>query len=96
MSASPQEQINECCRISQLLTWITTIKLVEKYETANWSFRQGDEVVNKKKNTYATVTTGTEHRNESEKTTGLNVINLSGKLPDFSYLLALLLQNNGV
>ena len=47
-------------------------------------------------NIYATGTTGTEHRNESEKTTSLNVINLSGKLPDCSYLLALLLQNNGV
>ena len=28
------------------------------------------------KNTYATGTTGMEHRNESEKTTSLNVINL--------------------
>ena len=48
------------------------------------------------KNAYATETTGTEHRNESEKTTSLNVINLSGKVPDCSYLLALLLQNNGI
>ena len=29
-------------------TWISTIKLVEKYETANWSLRQGDEQVNKR------------------------------------------------
>ena len=37
--------------ISQLQTWISTIKLVEKYETANWSLtslRQGDEEVNKR------------------------------------------------
>ena len=27
--------------------WISAIKLVEKYETANWSLRQGDEEVNK-------------------------------------------------
>ena len=39
------------------------------------------------KNTYATGTTGMEHRNESEKTTSLNVINLSGKLPDCTCLL---------
>ena len=32
MSASPQQQTNEWCRNSQLLTWISTIKLVEKYE----------------------------------------------------------------
>ena len=49
------------------------------------------------KNTYAIGTTGTEHLNESEKTTSLNVINLSICLQtDCSYLLALLLQNNGV
>ena len=29
-------------------TWISTIKLVEKYETANWSLGQGDEEVNKR------------------------------------------------
>ena len=34
MSASPQQQTNEWCRISQLQTWISTIKLVKKYETA--------------------------------------------------------------
>ena len=28
--------------------WISTIKIVEKYETANWSLRQGDEEVNKR------------------------------------------------
>ena len=28
--------------------WFSTIKLVEKYETANWSLRQGDEKVNKR------------------------------------------------
>ena len=27
---------------------ISTIKLVEKYETANWSLQQGDEEVNKR------------------------------------------------
>ena len=48
MSASPQQQTNEWCRIFQLLTWISTIKLVEKYETANWSLPQGDEKVNKR------------------------------------------------
>ena len=31
-----------------------------------------------------------------KKTTSLNVINLSAKLPDCSFLLALVLQNNGV
>ena len=36
------------CRISQLQTLISTIKLVEKYETANWSLRQGDDEVNKR------------------------------------------------
>ena len=48
MSASPQQQTNEWCRISQLKTWISTIQLVEKSETANWSLRQGDEEVNKR------------------------------------------------
>ena len=48
MSAKPQQQTNEWCRISQLQTWISTIKLVEKYETANWFLRQGDEEVNKR------------------------------------------------
>ena len=43
MSAKPQQQTNEWCR-----TWISTIKLVEKYKTANWSLRQGDEDVNKR------------------------------------------------
>ena len=47
-SAGPQQQTNEWCRISQLQTWISTIKLVEKYETANWSLRQGDEEVKKR------------------------------------------------
>ena len=47
MSASPQEQTNEWCRISRLETWMSTIKLLEKYETANWSLRQGGEEVNK-------------------------------------------------
>ena len=28
--------------------WFSTIKLAEKYETANWSLRQGDEKVNKR------------------------------------------------
>ena len=28
--------------------WISTIELVEKFETANWSLRQGDEEVNKR------------------------------------------------
>ena len=48
MSASPQQQINEWCRISQLQTWISPIKIVDKYETANWSLQQGDEEVNKR------------------------------------------------
>ena len=29
-------------------TWIRQIKLIEKYETANCSLRQGDEEVNKR------------------------------------------------
>ena len=44
----PQQQTSEWCRISQLQIWISTIKLVEKYKTANWSLWQGDEEVNKK------------------------------------------------
>ena len=35
MSAKPQQQTNEWCWISQMYTWISTIKLVEKYKTAN-------------------------------------------------------------
>ena len=49
ISASPQQQTNEWCRISQLLTWISTIKRVEKYETANWSLRQGEHIISSRK-----------------------------------------------
>ena len=48
MSASPQQQTNEWCRISQLQTWISTIKLVKRYETANRPLRQGDEELKKR------------------------------------------------
>ena len=50
MSANPQQQTNEWCRIfrPQLQTWISAIKLVEKYKTSNWSLRQGDGEVNKR------------------------------------------------
>ena len=48
MSAGPQQQTNEWCRISQLQTWISTIKLVKRYETANRPLRQGDEELKKR------------------------------------------------
>ena len=38
----------EWCRISQLYTWICTIKTCRKYKTAEWSLRQGDGEVNKR------------------------------------------------
>ena len=48
MSAGPQQQTNEWCRISQLQNWISTIKLVKRYETANRPLRQGDEELKKR------------------------------------------------
>ena len=48
MSAGPQQQTKEWCRISQLQTWISTIKLVKRYETANRPLRQGDEELKKR------------------------------------------------
>ena len=48
MSAGPQQQTNEWCRIFQLQTWISTIKLVKRYETANRPLRQGDEELKKR------------------------------------------------
>ena len=48
MSAGPQQQTNEWCRFSQLQTWISTIKLVKRYETANRPLRQGDEELKKR------------------------------------------------